>query len=71
MAGPKVWKGLGKRATSGIRFCLSKAGSPLNIDTFRRDARVVEWDGLENRCAARYPGFESLSLRFIFMRHVS
>ena len=24
---------------------------------------MVEWGGLENRCAARYPGFESLSLR--------
>ena len=30
----------------------------------RRDARVVEWDGLENRLALYVPrGFESLSLR--------
>ena len=29
----------------------------------RRGARVVEWGGLENRCALAYPGFESLSLR--------
>ena len=25
--------------------------------------RVVDCGGLENRCAARHPGFESLSLR--------
>ena len=29
----------------------------------RRDGRVVECGGLENRCTARYRGFESLSLR--------
>ena len=29
----------------------------------RRDGRVVDCGGLENRCTARYPGFESLSLR--------
>ena len=23
----------------------------------------IDWGGLENRCAARHPGFESLSLR--------
>ena len=28
-----------------------------------RDVRVVECAGLENRCTARYRGFESLSLR--------
>ncbi len=28
-----------------------------------RDGRVVECGGLENRCTARYRGFESLSLR--------
>ena len=30
---------------------------------FWRDGRVVDCGGLENRCTARYPGFESLSLR--------
>ncbi len=30
---------------------------------FRRDGRVVECGGLENRCTERYRGFESLSLR--------
>ena len=30
---------------------------------FRRGGRVVDCGGLENRCAARHPGFESLSLR--------
>ena len=29
----------------------------------RRVGRVVECGGLENRCAARYRGFESLTLR--------
>ena len=28
-----------------------------------RGGRVVDCGGLENRCAARHPGFESLSLR--------
>ena len=28
-----------------------------------RGGRVVDCGGLENRCTARYPGFESLSLR--------
>ena len=30
-----------------------------------RGARAVEWGGLENRCAERYPGFESLPLRHV------
>ena len=29
-----------------------------------RGGRVVDCGGLENRCTARYPGFESLSLRW-------
>ncbi len=32
-------------------------------NTIRRDGRVVECGGLENRCTATYRGFESLSLR--------
>ena len=32
---------------------------------FWRGGRVVDCGGLENRCTARYPGFESLSLRFL------
>ena len=31
---------------------------------FWRGGRVVDCGGLENRCTARYPGFESLSLRY-------
>ena len=31
--------------------------------TFRRDGRVVDYNGLENRRTERYRGFESLSLR--------
>ena len=31
---------------------------------FWRGGRVVDCGGLENRCTARYPGFESLSLRW-------
>ena len=34
-----------------------------NIMKYWRDGRVVDCDGLENRCTARYLGFESLSLR--------
>ena len=30
---------------------------------FWRGGRVVDCGGLENRCTARYPGLESLSLR--------
>ena len=36
----------------------------LLIKEFWRGGRVVDCGGLENRCTARYPGFESLSLRF-------
>ena len=36
----------------------------LLIRKFWRGGRVVDCGGLENRCTARYPGFESLSLRF-------
>ena len=32
---------------------------------FRRDGRVVDYTGLENRRAERHRGFESLSLRNI------
>ena len=32
--------------------------------TFRRDGRVVDYSGLENRRAERHRGFESLSLRY-------
>ena len=37
-------------------------GSTLTKE-FWRGGRVVDCGGLENRCAARHPGFESLSLR--------
>ena len=39
-------------------------GSAL-IKEFWRGGRVVDCGGLENRCTARYPGFESLSLRWL------
>ena len=35
------------------------------LKKFWRGGRVVDCGGLENRCTARYPGFESLSLRKI------
>ena len=35
---------------------------------FWRDGRVVDCGGLENRCTARYRGFESLSLRKKWVR---
>ena len=34
-----------------------------SVKEFWRDGRVVDCGGLENRCTARYRGFESLSLR--------
>ena len=34
------------------------------IREFWRGGRVVDCGGLENRCTERYPGFESLSLRW-------
>ena len=34
-------------------------------EVFRRDGRVVDYTGLENRRAERHRGFESLSLRNI------
>ena len=37
-------------------------GSTLTKE-FWRGGRVVDCGGLETRCTARYPGFESLSLR--------
>ena len=55
---------------------LTKSASDLNLKRttdevrekemkkkFWRGGRVVDCGGLENRCTARYPGFESLSLR--------
>ena len=36
---------------------------------FWRDGRVVDCGGLENRCTARYRGFESLSLRQEVVNH--
>ena len=33
------------------------------LSDFRRDGRVVDYNGLENRRAERHRGFESLSLR--------
>ena len=33
-------------------------------EVFRRGGRVVDCGGLENRCTARYRGFESLPLRW-------
>ena len=35
----------------------------LPLHRFRRDGRVVDYSGLENRRTERYRGFESLSLR--------
>ena len=35
-----------------------------------RDARVADWDGLENRYRVTYPGFESQSLRQFYAWNV-
>ena len=42
-------------------FAIQKIVLPLH--RFRRDGRVVDYSGLENRRTERYRGFESLSLR--------
>ena len=44
----------------------SSSAEKRMLFNLRRGARVVEWGGLENRCALAYPGFESLSLRHFF-----
>ena len=43
-----------------------KASVDAGENETRRDDRVDEGGGLENRCAARHRGFESLSLRRLF-----
>ena len=40
----------------------------LFLRILRGVGRVVECGSLENYCAARYRGFESLTLRFSFKR---
>ena len=40
------------------------AGTAWSSRSFLRGVRVVEGGGLENRCIARYRGFESHLLRF-------
>ena len=40
------------------RYCL-----PLHPKLTRKDGRVVDYTGLENRRTERYRGFESLSFR--------
>ena len=53
-------------------FFADKKNNPYFCTDFEKDnpqkeswrgGRVVDCGGLENRCTARYPGFESLSLR--------
>ena len=39
--------------------------------TLRRDGRVVDYNGLENRRAERHRGFESLSLRFFDLKGIN
>ena len=46
----------------GITFALAFDQSQFSR-TVRKDGRVVEYTGLENRRAERHRGFESLSLR--------
>jgi hypothetical protein len=54
---------VGSNPTGGAIFLLKYAY--IKIRTIWRDARVVEWNGLENRRGASHPGFESLSLRHL------
>ena len=46
----------------GITFALAFDQSQFSR-TVRKDGRVVEYTGLENRRAERHRGFESLSFR--------
>lgn len=39
----------------------------FSIYIIGKGARVVEWNGLENRHIERYRGFESPPFRFIFV----
>ena len=44
-------------------LCDRLLGNDIIIKSNRRDGRVVDYNGLENRRTERYRGFESLSLR--------
>ena len=44
-------------------LCIAFGKESLLKKRVWRGGRVVDCGGLENRCTARYPGFESLSLR--------
>ena len=46
-----------------IRTFAPLSTESASVKKFWRGGRVVDCGGLENRCTARYPGFESLSLR--------
>ena len=53
-----------RRSLETIRDIVRFQRKALLIKEFWRGGRVVDCGGLENRCTARYPGFESLSLRW-------
>ena len=55
---PKIWK---TKIFAYLCTAFEKQGN--SQEEFWRGGRVVDCGGLENRCTARYPGFESLSLR--------
>ncbi len=47
---------------NSTKFCFIRKTTYL-CTAIRRDGRVVDYNGLENRRTERYRGFESLSLR--------
>ncbi len=51
------------RIKNDLYLCTALKRKVLLKKKFWRGGRVVDCGGLENRCAARHPGFESLSLR--------
>ena len=53
------------RFTSLFPFFVVPLHRKVSNDPIRRDGRVVDYTGLENRRAERHRGFESLSLRNI------
>ena len=46
-----------------LYYLCTRFSANTDSEKFRRDGRVVDYNGLENRRTERYRGFESLSLR--------
>ena len=49
-------------------YLCTRFSNKTALKMLRRDGRVVDYNGLENRRAERHRGFESLSLRHLMKR---